>query len=114
MPFYVQKDGLGSFDGFGSSGEQVALLLIILQNTVPRGNHDGFDGFGGVAVSVVTATPRKLNPSFPTLSGPSSYPGQKRAHKLKKNSRDTSRVSLGNLAGQTGVYRPVSQGFPGF
>ena len=23
------------------------LLLLILQNTVPRGNHDGFGGFGG-------------------------------------------------------------------
>ena len=39
-------------------------------------------------------------------------PGKKRAHKLKKNARDTGRVSLGHPAGQTGVYRPVSQGFP--
>ena len=38
--------------------------------------------------------------------------GEKRAHKLKKNPRDTGRVSLGHPAGQTGVYRPVSQGFP--
>ena len=31
--------------------------------------------------------------------------GKKRAHKLKKNARDTGRVSLGHPAGQTGVYR---------
>ena len=36
----------------------------------------------------------------------------RKAHKLKKNPRDTGRVSLGHPAGQTGVYRPVSQGFP--
>ena len=29
------------------SGEHLALLLIILQNTVPRGNHDGLGGFSG-------------------------------------------------------------------
>ena len=23
------------------------LLLLVLQNTVPRGSHGGFDGFGG-------------------------------------------------------------------
>ena len=38
--------------------------------------------------------------------------GKKRVHKLKQNPQDTGRVSLGHLAGQTGVYRPVSQGFP--
>ena len=38
--------------------------------------------------------------------------GKKRAHKLKKNLRGTGRVSLGHPAGQTGVYRPVSQGLP--
>ena len=32
--------------------------------------------------------------------------------KLKKNAWDTGRVSLGHPAGQTGVYRPASQGFP--
>ena len=37
---------------------------------------------------------------------------KKRAHKLKKTPRDTGRVSLGHPAGQTGVYRPVSLGFP--
>ena len=36
----------------------------------------------------------------------------KRAHKLKENPRDTGRVSLGHLAGQTAVYWPVFQGFP--
>ena len=35
------------FGGFDRSAEHLLLLLRILQNTVPRGNHDGFDGFGG-------------------------------------------------------------------
>ena len=34
-------------DGFGGSGKHLALLLLLLQNTVPRGSRDGFDGFGG-------------------------------------------------------------------
>ena len=38
--------------------------------------------------------------------------GKKKAHKLQKEGRDTSRVSLGHPAGQTGVYRPVSQELP--
>ena len=38
--------------------------------------------------------------------------GKQRPHKFKKNARDTGRMSLGHPAGQTGVYRPVSQGFP--
>ena len=42
----------------------------------------------------------------------SLLPRKKRAHNLKKNPRDTGRVSLGHPAGQTGVYRPVSQGLP--
>ena len=48
------------------------------------------------------------------FAAPLAHPesGKKRAHKLKKNPRDTGRVSLGHPAGQTGVYRPVSQGFP--
>ena len=37
--------------------------------------------------------------------------GKRRAHKLKKNARDTGRVSLGHPPGQTVVYRPVSQRF---
>ena len=41
-----------------------------------------------------------------------TFSGKKRAHKLKKNLWDTGRVSLGHPAGQTGVYRPVSQGLP--
>ena len=40
-------DGFGSFDGFGGSEEHLALLLLLLQNTVPRNDHEGFDGFGG-------------------------------------------------------------------
>ena len=38
--------------------------------------------------------------------------GNKQAHKLKRNPRDTGRVSLGQTAGQTGVYQPASQKFP--
>ena len=44
-------DGFGGFDGVGGSGElpreHLALLLLVLQNTVPRDDRDGFDGFGG-------------------------------------------------------------------
>ena len=45
------------------------LLLLVLQNTVPRGNRDSFDGCSGsavVAVSVVMATPLKPKHTFPT------------------------------------------------
>ena len=41
------KDGFGGFDCSGGSGEHLALLLLALQNTVPRGDRGGFDGFGG-------------------------------------------------------------------
>ena len=40
-------DGFGGFDGFGGPAEHLALLSIVLQNTGPRSNRDGFDGFGG-------------------------------------------------------------------
>ena len=50
-------------------------------------------------------------PGGPTLIS-NCESGKKRAHKLKKNPRDTGRVSLGHPAGQTGVYRPVSRGLP--
>ena len=40
-------DGFGGFDGFGGSARHLALLLLLLENTVPRGSRDGFDGFGG-------------------------------------------------------------------
>ena len=40
-------DHFGGFDAFGGSGKHLALPLLVLQNTVPRGSHDGFDGFGG-------------------------------------------------------------------
>ena len=39
--------GFGGFDGFGLSGEHLALLLLVPQNTVPRDDRDGFGGFGG-------------------------------------------------------------------
>ena len=37
-------DGFGGFDGFW---RPCSLLLLVLQNTGPRGNRDDFDGFGG-------------------------------------------------------------------
>ena len=40
-------DGFGGFDGFGGSRLHLALLLLVLQNTVPRDGFDGFGGFGG-------------------------------------------------------------------
>ena len=39
-------DDFGGFDSFGGYGEHLALLSRILQNTVPKGNQDGFDGLG--------------------------------------------------------------------
>ena len=56
---------LAVFDGFGGSAKHLALLLLLLENAVARGSRDGFDGLAVsavVAVSVVTATPLKLNP----------------------------------------------------
>ena len=55
---FTQDDGKGGvgfkggslhdgFDGFGGSGKRLALLLLVLQNTLPRDDHDGFGGFGG-------------------------------------------------------------------
>ena len=38
---------LAVFDGFGGSGEHLALLLLVPQNTVARDDHDGFGGCGG-------------------------------------------------------------------
>ena len=40
-------DGFGGFDGLGGSGEHLALLSLVLQNTAQRGNRDGFGGCGG-------------------------------------------------------------------
>ena len=60
-------DGLGGFYGFGGSGEHLALLLLVLQNTVPRDDRDALTVSAVsavVAVSVVTATPLELNPPF--------------------------------------------------
>ena len=39
--------GFGGCDGFDDSGEHLALVLLVLKNTVPRGNHDGFGGYSG-------------------------------------------------------------------
>ena len=53
-------DSSGGFDGFGGSGEHLALRLLVLQNTVPRGNRDGFGVSGGCG-----AIPLKPNLPFP-------------------------------------------------
>ena len=37
---------------------------------------------------------------------------KEKARKLKRNLQDAGRVSLEHPAGQTGVHRPISQGFP--
>ena len=50
------------FDGFGNSGEHLALLLLVLLNTVPRDDRDGFDSFSGCGGFGRAATPLKLNP----------------------------------------------------
>ena len=62
-------DGFGRFDGFGGSGLHLALLLLVLQNTVPSGSCDGFDSFGKFGGCVAfgrDGSPLKLNPPFPT------------------------------------------------
>ena len=37
-------DGFGGFDGFGGSENHLALFLLVLRSTVPRGSRDGFGG----------------------------------------------------------------------
>ena len=41
----VEFKGGSLHDGFGGSGEHLALLLLLLQNPGQRRNRDGFDGF---------------------------------------------------------------------
>ena len=77
--YWVEFDGVSlhdSLDGFGGSGEHLALLLFGLQNAGQSGNGDSFDGCFFVfclvvsavmAVSVVTATSLKFNPLFHSL-----------------------------------------------
>ena len=61
-------DGFGAFDGFGGSGEHLALLFIILQNTVPEATATLLTVLAVsavVVVPVVTHIPLKLNlPTF--------------------------------------------------
>ena len=42
-----EKGGYDGFGGFRGSREKkhLALLSLVLQNTVPRGSRDGFDGY---------------------------------------------------------------------
>ena len=60
-------DGIGGFDGFGGSGEHLALLWLVLQNTVPR-DRDGFDGFRGCGGFGRDGYPLELNPPFRHLA----------------------------------------------
>ena len=60
---------LDSFKCFGGSAEHLVLLSLILQMTVPRGSGGGLTVLAVsavMAVSVMTATPLKLNPPFPS------------------------------------------------
>ena len=40
-------EGGGLHGGFDGSGERLALVLLVLPNTVPRGSRGGFGGCGG-------------------------------------------------------------------
>ena len=55
-------DSFGAFDGFDGAGEHLALLLRDLQT---QHNEATVAVLAVMAVSVVTATPLKLNPPFP-------------------------------------------------
>ena len=57
-------DGFGGFDGFGGSGVHLTLLLLVLQNT---GQEATVTGLAVMTVSVMTATPLKLNPPFSVI-----------------------------------------------
>ena len=48
------------FDGFGGSEEHLALLLLVLQNTVPRDDCDSFGGFGGFPPNLRALSPTPL------------------------------------------------------
>ena len=61
-------------------------------------------------VSVIGIPPPVPTAANPQGEGGRVRSGKKKAHKIKKDPRDTGLVSLGHPAGQTGVYRPVSQG----
>ena len=57
----------GSFDGFGGSGKHPTLLSLVLhKHRTKTDGSDGSGGFDGCGGLVVTATPLKLNPPFPT------------------------------------------------
>ena len=60
----VEFKGGSLHDGFGGSGEHLALLLLGLQNTLQA----AMTVLTVLAVSVVMASPLKLNPLFPTSS----------------------------------------------
>ena len=55
-------DVFGGFDGLGSSGDHLALILLVLKDIKgQRGNCDGFGGFGGCSHD---SYPLTLNPPF--------------------------------------------------
>ena len=49
---------------FCGPGKHLALLLLVLQNTVPRGSLDGFGGFGGCGGFGRDAYPLNSTPLF--------------------------------------------------
>ena len=62
-----QHDGFGGFDCCGGSGEYLALLLLLLQLQDKEATVTALTVWPVsvvLAVSVITATPLKLNPSF--------------------------------------------------
>ena len=61
-------DGFGSFDGFAGSGEHLTLLLLVLQiqhNEAAVAVLTVLTVSAVMVVSVMMATPLKLNPPFP-------------------------------------------------
>ena len=56
-----------SFDGFGGSGEHLALLLLALHRQCQETTITVLAVSAVVAVSVVMATPLKLNPPFSVI-----------------------------------------------
>ena len=49
MPMWDPQNDFPVLTVLGGSGKHLVLLLVVLQNTVPRGSRDGFGGFGGSA-----------------------------------------------------------------
>ena len=57
-------DGFGGFDGFGGSGEHLALLCLSHKTQHNEATVAVWTVLVVMVVSVMTATPLKLNPTF--------------------------------------------------